>query len=319
MESLIDATTSPATHGGSGAQAPQAPSSRQLFARFRPIFQRIAERAAQRENDRELAYEPVAWLNAEHFGALRVPLEHGGIGASVEQLYDLLIELGEADSNLPQILRAHFGFIERLLAEIDPALHGPWMRLAAEGVIFGNATTELGDGSLSTMQTTLKPDGDAWLLDGDKYYSTGTLYADWISVSAQRMNADGSSERVIALVPAQAEGVERIDDWRGFGQRLSASGTTRFRNVRVKPGNVLRPAHAAHRAFPADAPGDAGRHRTGHRARRSGLRAAAQARLQPRQRRHAARRSAGAAGDRAIGEHGLHRGVHGAGGGARPR
>ncbi len=239
MESLIDATTSPATHGGSGAQAPQAPSSRQLFARFRPIFQRIAERAAQRENDRELAYEPVAWLNAEHFGALRVPLEHGGIGASVEQLYDLLIELGEADSNLPQILRAHFGFIERLLAEIDPALHGPWMRLAAEGVIFGNATTELGDGSLSTMQTTLKPDGDAWLLDGDKYYSTGTLYADWISVSAQRMNADGSSERVIALVPAQAEGVERIDDWRGSGQRLSASGTTRFRNVRVKPGNVL--------------------------------------------------------------------------------
>jgi len=235
MESLIEATKPPAAHGG-GAQAP---SSAQLFARFRPIFRRIAEHAVQRENERELAYEPVAWLNAERFGALRVPLAHGGIGASVAQLYDLLIELGEADSNLPQILRAHFGFIERLLAEIDPALHGPWMRLAAEGVIFGNATTELGDGSLTTMQTTLKPDGDAWLLDGDKYYSTGTLYADWISVSAQRLNADGSSERVIALVPAQAEGVERIDDWRGIGQRLSASGTTRFRNVRVKPGNVL--------------------------------------------------------------------------------
>ena len=78
-------------------------------------------------------------------------------------------------------------------------------------------------------------DGDAWRLDGDKYYSTGTLYADWISVSAQRLNADGSSDRVIALVPAEAEGVERVDDWRGFGQRLSASGTTRFRHVRVKP------------------------------------------------------------------------------------
>ena len=235
MESLIEATKSPAAHVG-GAQAP---SSAQLFARFRPIFRRIAEHAVQRENERELAYEPVAWLNAERFGALRVPLAHGGIGASVAQLYDLLIELGEADSNLPQILRAHFGFIERLLAEIDPALHGPWMRLAAEGVIFGNATTELGDGSLTTMQSTLKPDGDAWLLDGDKYYSTGTLYADWISVSAQRLNPDGSSERVIALVPAQAEGVERIDDWRGFGQRLTGSGTTRFRRVAVEPGHVL--------------------------------------------------------------------------------
>ncbi|MDQ0012961.1 alkylation response protein AidB-like acyl-CoA dehydrogenase [Variovorax boronicumulans] len=219
--------------------APAAPSSRQLLARFRPIFNRIAVHAAQRENDRELAHEPVAWLNAERFGALRVPAEYGGIGASVEQLYDLLIELGEADSNLPQILRAHFGFIERLFAEIDPSLHGPWMRLAAEGVIFGNATTELGEGALGVLQTTLSRDGDAWRLDGDKYYSTGTLYADWISVSAQRLNADGSSDRVIALVPSEAEGVERVDDWRGFGQRLSASGTTRFRNVRVKPENVL--------------------------------------------------------------------------------
>ncbi|MDQ0070679.1 alkylation response protein AidB-like acyl-CoA dehydrogenase [Variovorax boronicumulans] len=219
--------------------APAAPSSQQLLARFRPIFNRIAVHAAQRENDRELAHEPVAWLNAERLGALRVPVEYGGIGASVEQLYDLLIELGEADSNLPQILRAHFGFIERLFAEIDPSLHGPWMRLAAEGVIFGNATTELGEGALGALQTTLSRDGDAWRLDGDKYYSTGTLYADWISVSAQRLNADGSSDRVIALVPSEAEGVERVDDWRGFGQRLSASGTTRFRNVRVKPENVL--------------------------------------------------------------------------------
>ncbi|MFM9923371.1 acyl-CoA dehydrogenase family protein [Variovorax sp. H27-G14] len=228
-------TTRPAAHVASA----QAPSSQQLFDRFRRVFARIAEHATRREIERELAYEPVAWLNAERFGALRVPLAHGGIGASVEQLYDLLIELGEADSNLPQILRAHFGFIERLLAEIDPALHGPWMRLAAEGVVFGNATTELGDGAITTMQTTLKRDGDAWLLDGDKYYSTGTLYADWISVSAQRLNDDGSSERVIALVPAEAKGVERVDDWRGFGQRLTASGTTRFRQVRVKAENVL--------------------------------------------------------------------------------
>ena len=226
-------------HAARANAAPAAPSSQQLLARFRPIFNRIAVHAAQRENDRELAHEPVAWLNAERFGALRVPVEYGGIGASVEQLYDLLIELGEADSNLPQILRAHFGFIERLFAEIDPSLHGPWMRLAAEGVIFGNATTELGEGALGALQTTLSRDGDAWRLDGDKYYSTGTLYADWISVSAQRLNADGISDRVIALVPSEAEGVERVDDWRGFGQRLSASGTTRFRDVRVKPENVL--------------------------------------------------------------------------------
>ncbi|MDB5878285.1 MAG: Acyl-CoA dehydrogenase type 2 domain, partial [Variovorax sp.] len=111
---------------------------------------------------------------------------------------------------------------------------------AAEGSIFGNATTELGHGALGALQTTLRREGDEWLLDGDKFYSTGTLYADWIGVAAQRIGPDErTGERVLVLVPAEAKGVERVDDWHGFGQRLSASGTTRFRRVRVDPAHVL--------------------------------------------------------------------------------
>ncbi|MDR6859892.1 acyl-CoA dehydrogenase family protein [Variovorax guangxiensis] len=215
------------------------PSTQDLNARFHPIFARIAEGAAQRDNERALAHEAIGWLRAAGFGALRVPVAHGGLGASVEQLFDLMIDLGAADANLPQILRAHFGFIERLYAEIDPALHAPWLRRAADGAIFGNATTELGEGELGTLQTTLTPHGQNWLLDGDKYYSTGTLYADWIPVTAQRTDDPGPQGRVLAVVPAQAPGVERIDDWGGFGQRLSASGTTRFRRVAVEAAGVL--------------------------------------------------------------------------------
>jgi alkylation response protein AidB-like acyl-CoA dehydrogenase len=77
------------------------------------------------------------------------------------------------------------------------------------------------------------------VLNGDKYYSTGTLYADWIAVSAQRLDAAGESSRVIALLPKAAEGVRCDDDWRGFGQRLSASGTTRFENALVDADHVL--------------------------------------------------------------------------------
>ncbi|MDQ0570505.1 alkylation response protein AidB-like acyl-CoA dehydrogenase [Variovorax paradoxus] len=217
----------------------QPPSYEQLAERFRPVFVRIAEHAARRENERELAHDAVNWLREAKFGALRVPLDHGGLGASVEQLFDLLIELGAADSNLPQILRAHFGFIERLYAEIDPELHAPWLRRAAAGAIFGNATTEIGEGELGTLQTKLTRDGKGWRLDGDKFYSTGTLYADWIPVSAQRADDPSKEGRVLVLVPAHAEGVECVDDWRGFGQRLTGSGTTRFRRVAVEAADVL--------------------------------------------------------------------------------
>jgi len=65
-------------------------------------------------------------------------------------------------------------------------------------------------------------------LNGEKYYSTGTLYADWISVAAHDDDTD-----INVVIPATAPGVTRIDDWDGFGQRLTASGTTRFESVAV--------------------------------------------------------------------------------------
>ena len=77
----------------------------QLAARFRPIFARIAEGAVERERNRVLPFEQIKWLKEAGFGAVRIPVEHGGAGASLPQLVQLLIELAEADSNLPQALR----------------------------------------------------------------------------------------------------------------------------------------------------------------------------------------------------------------------
>ena len=221
------------------APAP-APDNETLTARFRPIFARIAERAAEREHGRELPFDAVGWLRDARFGALRVPVEYGGFGATVEQFFDLLIELAEADSNLPNIFRAHFGQIERLYAEIDPAQHPVWLQRAAAGEIFGNATTEAGDGALGTQATRITRKNGALRLNGTKYYSSGSLYADWIAATAQLQEDDGSERGIAVLVRADAPGVERIDDWKGFGQRLTGSGTTRFTDVEVDADAIWR-------------------------------------------------------------------------------
>ncbi|WP_067688455.1 acyl-CoA dehydrogenase family protein [Nocardia jejuensis] len=211
-----------------------------LDATFGPIFQSIAQRAVEREIDRRLPFEEVGWLRNARFGALRVPIEHGGYGVSVRQLFRLLIDLAAAESNLPQALRVHFSFVEdQLLAAPGPESER-WLRALAQGTLIGNAITEPGVGAVDRYQTTLTASDDGWLLNGTKYYSTGSLYADHILVAADR---DG--ERIGLLVDANAEGVRQHDDWDGFGQRLTASGTTEFTDVAVREDRILGPGYGA--------------------------------------------------------------------------
>ena len=208
-------------------------SDTQLHERFAPVFQRIAQGAVQREQERTLAFDAVAWLKDAGFGALRVPRSQGGLGASLPELFALLTELGSADSNLPQIVRAHFGFVEGRLVSQDSESQAYWFPKVVAGQLWGAAMAERSD--TTTNSVTLKPTAAGWQLDGQKYYCTGTLYADWIAVAA----ADGP-DFISVVVPTDAPGVTRVDDWDGFGQRLSGSGTTRFDRVAVPEHQVLR-------------------------------------------------------------------------------
>ncbi|WP_280233865.1 acyl-CoA dehydrogenase family protein [Nocardia cyriacigeorgica] len=213
-------------------------SDAELDATFGPVFDRIAAGAVEREIDRRLPHEEIGWLKAAGFGALRAPVEAGGFGVTVRQLFRLLIDLAAAESNLPQALRVHFSFVEdQLLAEPGPT-RDAWLRAVGAGTLVGNAITEPGVGAVDHYRTALTRDGDRWLLNGVKYYSTGSLYADHILVAADR---DG--ERVGVLVDAEAEGVRQHDDWDGFGQRLTASGTTEFTDVVVTDERILGPGY----------------------------------------------------------------------------
>lgn len=209
-----------------------------LRARFHPIFARIAEGALARERDRRLPFDEAGWLREARFGALRVPVEQGGFGATVRQLFDLLVDLAAAESNLPQALRVHWSFVEdqRLAGDDDGARR--WLEAVATGTLVGNAITEPGVGSADRYRTTLTRRGDDWVLNGVKYYSTGSLYADHILVAADR---DGA--RISVLVDGDQVGVTQSDDWDGFGQRLTASGTTTFTDVVVPEDRILGPGY----------------------------------------------------------------------------
>ncbi|MBM6622846.1 acyl-CoA dehydrogenase family protein [Micrococcaceae bacterium RIT802] len=197
---------------------------------FRPVFARIAEGAARRDADRILPIEQVGWLNQVRFGALRVPREAGGFGASLVDSFRLLIELGEADSQIAQLLRSHIGFVESVLLLEDESVKARWFERFVAGQIVGNAYTERGGNDLGKLNTAVESTGTGWLLSGEKYYCTGTIFADWVAVTAV---APGVRGRHVALVSTRHSGVKIYDDWDGFGQQLTGTGSTTFAQVPV--------------------------------------------------------------------------------------
>lgn len=211
------------------------PDTGALKARFRPLFARIAEGAVRRERERILPFEEIGWLKEAGFTALRVPVEYGGLGVSLPQLFDLLIDLAEADTNVAQALRGHFALVEDRL--VAPRREGePWLKRFGAGEIAGNGWTEIGAVKLGDTITKVVPDGAGFRVEGEKYYSTGTIFADWIDTYATRADTGAP---VIAIVRAAQPGVERRDDWSGFGQKLTGTGTTIYKAAAVEPEGLV--------------------------------------------------------------------------------
>ncbi|MET1043700.1 MAG: acyl-CoA dehydrogenase family protein [Microbacteriaceae bacterium] len=206
-----------------------------LARKYRPVFARIAEGAVAREQDRILPAEPVRWLKDAGFTGIRVPVEFGGDGASLVDLFRLLIELAAADPHVPQALRGHLAFVEDRVVAPASSERDEWLRRFASGEMVGNAVTEIGSVALGDTTTRLTDgDGGGWLISGRKYYTTGSIFAEWIDATA--LLPDGTE--VAALVRNAGDHVTVSDDWNGFGQRLTGSGTAIFDRAPVRGEHV---------------------------------------------------------------------------------
>jgi alkylation response protein AidB-like acyl-CoA dehydrogenase len=200
---------------------------------FERIVAEARAQASRRERERELPREVIAELSAAGFGSARVPASAGGEGAGLETVFERLIALAAADSNLAHVFRGHLAFVEQQFFEPDADRRATWFARVLAGDFVGNAQSELT--TTSDLATTLSdaPDGDGVVLDGRKFYTTGSIYADWIDLSA---HYDGRDHQV--FTSTHVEGVQSLDDWKGFGQKLTGSGTTTFTGVRVDRADI---------------------------------------------------------------------------------
>jgi alkylation response protein AidB-like acyl-CoA dehydrogenase len=204
------------------------------------LLDRIAERAKDRDLNDENPFDEVTALKRAGFGTLRLPESEGGAGFTVPQLFSSVIDVAHADPIVAHIFRTHFWFVEERLRTAGNPASQQWLAKVAEGKIFGNAFSEKGTLAVGSLvfNTRLLPDPGqpgGFRLTGEKFYSTGTLFSDYLTVAT---TTDHDSVATV-VIPAYREGVRLIDDWDGFGQRRTGTGTTVFTDVAVSADEVL--------------------------------------------------------------------------------
>lgn len=218
------------------AQAERIASPEEAIATAAAFAQRFGPTALRRDRERSFPLEELREIARSGLLAIKVPAEFGGIDAGLETVVEVVRLLSVADPSigqltLPQFVISHF--LRQLGSEDQQRrLFGAIL----EGARFGNATQpNKRPGAKPGPTIARRVDENTVRLDGEKYYSTGSFGADYISVAA----LDENEQSVTVIVPGDADGlVVADDDWEAFGQRATISGSVRLDGVLAPVENV---------------------------------------------------------------------------------
>ena len=184
-----------------------------------------------RDQNRVLPTEQIIQFSQKGLGGIRVPQQYGGAFVSNKTLAHVFRILSKADANVGQIPQNQFGLLNFInITGSDAQKQFIYTEILA-GKRIANGGPEKNSKDTKAIQTTLKLENAQYFLNGEKFYSTGTSFADWLAIRA--LHPDGYT--VLAIVDRHAADVEVINDWNGFGQRTTASGTVKLHNVVVDP------------------------------------------------------------------------------------
>ena len=201
----------------------------------RSLAANAREHAGKRDLQRKLPWSLVEEFTRSGLGSLSIAREFGGPQVSFVTLAEVFAIISAADPALGQIPQNQVGILSLIAATATPAQKEHLFASVLQGWRIGNAGPERGSKNTLELKARITADGDDFVINGQKFYSTGALFAHWIAVKA----LDDNGKQVMAFVRRGTPGLRVVDDWSGFGQRTTASGTVLLNNVRVEAELVV--------------------------------------------------------------------------------
>lgn len=234
----VDEAVSSKTFDANRSAAHVIADDAEALAVAHEVAARLAKGAAARDAERRLPHEEIEWFSQSGLWAITVPKAYGGAGVSFVTLTEVIRIIAAADSSLGQLPQNHFGLVDVVALTGSEAQKQYFFAQVLDGKRFGNGFSEKGTKNVLDLKTSVTRDGENYVVHGTKFYSTGALFADFVPV----LGLDAERKGWLAYIPKGTSGLSVIDDWSGFGQRTTASGTVTLDHVRVPASHVL-PAH----------------------------------------------------------------------------
>ncbi|AOA57942.1 SfnB family sulfur acquisition oxidoreductase [Acinetobacter larvae] len=183
----------------------------------------------QRDQNGILPFDIMRQWSLKGLGAIRIPKQYGGAFVSNQSLAKIFKIIAKADASVGQIPQNQFG----LLSSIEQIASPEQKQKIYAGILAGkrlaNGGPERYSPDVRSISTYLENIEGQYYLTGQKFYSTGASFADWLAIRA--LHPDGHV--VLCIIDAKADGVSILNDWNGFGQRTTASGSVNLSRVAV--------------------------------------------------------------------------------------
>ncbi|MBT2504848.1 acyl-CoA dehydrogenase family protein [Streptomyces sp. ISL-98] len=204
--------------------------------------------SAQIEREAKIPDEVINGLKELGALGMKIDTKYGGLGLTQVYYNKALALVGSANPSIGALLSAHqsIGVPQPLKLFGTQEQKDAFLPRLARSAISAFLLTEPDVGSdPARLATTAVPDGDSYVMDGVKLWTTNGVVADLLVVMARVPKSEGHKGGITAfVVEADAPGIT-VENRNAFmGLRGLENGVTRFHQVRVPAANRIGPEGA---------------------------------------------------------------------------
>lgn len=206
------------------------------LAYMKELSQRFLTRAAKVDEEGSFPFENISELKNSGYTELTLPKKYGGEGISLYDLIRFQEYIARGDGATALSIGWHMGIIQDL-GEKNIWKESTFQMLCEEvkkGALINNCASEPQTGSPTRggkPTTTAIKDGNKWIINGRKTFSTMAPVLDYFNVTAtvQESGAIG-----YFLIPRATAGVEIVKTWDSIAMKGTGSHDLVLNDVKVE-------------------------------------------------------------------------------------